>query len=191
MVNPYNQNLDPNPANYQPLTPLSFLERASDVFPDFVAIIHGSQKFTYKEFYTRSKQLASILSQRGMTRGSTVSTLLMNTPPMLEAHYGIPMCGAVIHAINTRLDPATIAFQLDHADSQILLFDLLSLTNKNSESLSGSINDPDTAQNNLLYSMKSLYVFSLSMIYLKNLGPAAFLFLSGNILDQSVINSLW
>ena len=123
MVNPYNQNLDPNPANYQPLTPLSFLERASDVFPDFIAIIHGSQKFTYKEFYTRSKQLASILSQHGMTRGSTVSTLLMNTPPMLEAHYGIPMCGAVIHAINTRLDPATIAFQLDHADSKILLFD--------------------------------------------------------------------
>ena len=123
MVNPYNQNLDPNPANYQPLTPLSFLERASDVFPDFVAIIHGSQRFTYREFYTRSKQLASALSQHGMTRGSTVSTLLMNTPPMLEAHYGIPMCGAVIHAINTRLDPATIAFQLDHADSQILLFD--------------------------------------------------------------------
>ena len=123
MVNPYNQNLDPNPANYQPLTPLSFLERASDVFPDFVAIIHGSQRFTYREFYTRSKQLASALSQQGMTRGSTVSTLLMNTPPMLEAHYGIPMCGAVIHAINTRLDPATIAFQLDHADSQILLFD--------------------------------------------------------------------
>ena len=123
MVNPYNQNLDPNPANYQPLTPLSFLERASDVFPDFVAIIHGSQQFTYREFYTRSKQLASALSQHGMMRGSTVSTLLMNTPPMLEAHYGIPMCGAVIHAINTRLDPATIAFQLDHADSQILLFD--------------------------------------------------------------------
>ena len=123
MVNPYNQNLDPNPANYQPLTPLSFLERASDVFPDFVAIIHGSQRFTSREFYTRSKQLASALSQQGMTRGSTVSTLLMNTPPMLEAHYGIPMCGAVIHAINTRLDPATIAFQLDHADSQILLFD--------------------------------------------------------------------
>ena len=123
MVNPYNQNLDPNPANYQPLTPLSFLERASDVFPDFVAIIHGTQRITYRKFYTRSKRLASALSQQGMTRGSTVSTLLMNTPPMLEAHYGIPMCGAVIHAINTRLDPATIAFQLDHADSQILLFD--------------------------------------------------------------------
>ncbi|MDA8668094.1 AMP-binding protein [Alphaproteobacteria bacterium] len=123
MVNPYNQNLDPNPANYQPLTPLSFLERASDIFPDFVAIIHGAQRLSYREFYTRSKQLASSLSLRGMTRGSTVSTLLMNTPPMLEAHYGIPMCGAVIHAINTRLDPATIAFQLDHADSQILLFD--------------------------------------------------------------------
>ena len=93
------------------------------MFHYFVDIILLSQQFTYREFYTRSKQLASALSQHGMMRGSTVSTLLMNTPPMLEAHYGIPMCGAVIHAINTRLDPATIAFQLDHADSQILLFD--------------------------------------------------------------------
>ena len=123
MVNPYNQDLDQNPANYQPLTPLSFLERASDVFPDHTAIIHGNVKRTYREFYTRSKQLASALAQLGMTRGSTVSTLLLNTPPMLEAHYGIPMCGAVIHAINTRLDPATIAFQLDHASSEILLYD--------------------------------------------------------------------
>jgi fatty-acyl-CoA synthase len=123
MVNPYNQDLDQNPANYQPLTPLSFLERASDVFPDHTAIIHGNLKRTYREFYIRSKQLASALAQLGMTRGSTVSTLLLNTPPMLEAHYGIPMCGAVIHAINTRLDPATIAFQLDHASSEILLYD--------------------------------------------------------------------
>ena len=123
MANPYNQDLDQNPANYQPLTPLSFLERAADVFPEFTAIIHGNLRRSYAEFYLRSKKLASALSQKGMTRGSTVSTLLLNTPPMLEAHYGIPMCGAVIHAINTRLDPATIAFQLDHADSQILFFD--------------------------------------------------------------------
>ena len=123
MANPYNQDLDQNPANYQPLTPLSFLERAADVFPEFTAIIHGNLRRSYADFYLRSKKLASALSQKGMTRGSTVSTLLLNTPPMLEAHYGIPMCGAVIHAINTRLDPATIAFQLDHANSQILFFD--------------------------------------------------------------------
>ena len=123
MANPYNQDLDQNPANYQPLTPLSFLERAADVFPEFTAIIHGNLRRSYADFYLRSKKLASALSQKGMTRGSTVSTLLLNTPPMREAHYGIPMCGAVIHAINTRLDPATIAFQLDHANSQILFFD--------------------------------------------------------------------
>ena len=123
MANPYNQDLDQNPANYQPLTPVSFLERAADVFPEFTAIIHGNLRRSYADFYLRSKKLASALSQKGMTRGSTVSTLLLNTPPMLEAHYGIPMCGAVIHAINTRLDPATIAFQLDHANSQILFFD--------------------------------------------------------------------
>ncbi len=123
MVNPYNQDLDQNPANYQPLTPLTFLERASDVFPNHIAIIHGGLQRSYDEFYSRTRQLASALAKQGMTRGSTVSTLLFNTPPMLEAHYGIPMCGAVIHAINTRLDPTTIAFQLDHADSKILIFD--------------------------------------------------------------------
>ena len=123
MANPYNQDLDQNPANYQPLTPLSFLERAADIFPEFTAIIHGNLRRSYADFYLRSKKLASALSQKGMTRGSTVSTLLLNTPPMLEAHYGTPMCGPVIHAINTRLDPATIAFQLDHANSQILFFD--------------------------------------------------------------------
>ena len=123
MVNPYNQDLDANSANYQPLTPLSFLERAADVFPKFTAIVHGNLRRSYAEFYLRSKKLASALSQQGMTRGSTISTLLLNTPPMLEAHYGIPMCGGVIHAINTRLDAATIAFQLEHADSQFLLYD--------------------------------------------------------------------
>ena len=119
MVNPYNQDLDANSANYQPLTPLSFLERAADVFPEFTAIVHGNLRRSYAEFYLRSKKLASALSQQGMTRGSTISTLLLNTPPMLEAHYGIPMCGGVIHAINTRLDAATIAFQLEHADSPV------------------------------------------------------------------------
>ena len=132
MINPYNIDLDKNIANYQPLTPISFLERASDVFPNHTAIIHGSLKQTYSNFYTRSKKLASALSKKNILRGHTVSTLLLNTPAMLEAHYGIPMCGAVIHAINTRLDAKAIAFQLDHADSKILIFDkeLLSVVNE-------------------------------------------------------------
>ena len=131
MINPYNIDLDKNIANYQPLTPISFLERAADVFPNHTAIIHGSLKQTYSNFYTRSKKLASALSKKNILRGHTVSTLLLNTPAMLEAHYGIPMCGAVIHAINTRLDAKAIAFQLDHADSKILIFDkeLLSVVN--------------------------------------------------------------
>ena len=132
MINPYNIDLDKNIANYQPLTPISFLERAADVFPNHTAIIYGSLKQTYSNFYTRSKKLASALSKKNILRGHTVSTLLLNTPAMLEAHYGIPMCGAVIHAINTRLDAKAIAFQLDHADSKILIFDkeLLSVVNE-------------------------------------------------------------
>ena len=123
MINPYNIDLDKNLANYQPLTPISFLERAADVFPNHIAIIHGSLKQTYSNFYARSKKLASALSKKNILRGHTVSALLLNTPAMLEAHYGIPMCGGVIHAINTRLDAKAIAFQLDHADSKILIFD--------------------------------------------------------------------
>ncbi|MDC0861763.1 AMP-binding protein [Alphaproteobacteria bacterium] len=132
MINPYKIDLDKNIANYQPLTPISFLERAADVFPNHTAIIHGSLKQTYSNFYARSKKLASALSKKNILRGHTVSALLLNTPAMLEAHYGIPMCGAVIHAINTRLDAKAIAFQLDHADSKILIFDkeLLSVVNE-------------------------------------------------------------
>lgn len=123
MLNPFNTDLDRNPANHQPLTPLSFLERAATVFPDHTAIIHGQGKWSYSEFYQRSRRLASALSQHGITRGSTVSVILANTPAMLECHYGVPMCGAVLHSINTRLDPATVAFQLDHAQSQVLIVD--------------------------------------------------------------------
>ena len=132
MTNPYNTNLDKNSANYQPLTPISFLERAADVFPNHTAIIHGSLKQTYSDFYLRSKKLASALIKKNISRGNTVSTLLLNTPAMLEAHYGIPMCGSVIHAINTRIEASAIAFQLDHADSKILIFDkeLSSLVNE-------------------------------------------------------------
>jgi len=121
--NPYNTGLDRTPANYQPLTPLSFLERAASVFPDHTAIVHGALRRNYADFYARSRQLASALSARGLGRGDTVSVMLANTPAMLECHYGVPMCGAVLHSINTRLDAAIIAFQLDHALSQVVIVD--------------------------------------------------------------------
>ena len=123
MSNPYNTGLDRNPANYQPLTPLTFLERAASVFPNHTAIIHGAIRRNYDEFYRRSRQLASALSNKGVGRGDTVSVMLANTPAMLESHYGVPMCGAVLHSINTRLDATTIAYQLDHADSKVLIAD--------------------------------------------------------------------
>jgi fatty-acyl-CoA synthase len=123
MANPYQAGLNKNPANYQPLTPLVFLERAASVHPDHVAIIHGSQSFTYREFYERARRLASALAARGIGAGDTVSVMLANSPPMLEAHYGVPMTGAVLHCINTRLDASAIAFMLDHADSKVLITD--------------------------------------------------------------------
>lgn len=123
MNNPYNTDLDRNPANHQPLTPLTFLERAASVFPDHTAIIHGPLRRSYAAFYARSRRLASALAKNGIGRGDTVSALLTNTPAMLECHYGVPMCGAVLHSINTRLDAAIIAFQLDHALSKIVIVD--------------------------------------------------------------------
>jgi len=123
MNNPYNTNLDRNPANFQPLTPLTFLERAASVYPNHIAIVHGKLRRNYSDFYSRSRQLASALSEQGIARGDTVSVILSNTPAMLEAHYGVPMCGAVLHSINTRLDPDTIAYQLDHANSRALIVD--------------------------------------------------------------------
>ena len=114
MANPYDTGLDRNPANYQPLTPLVFLQRAASVHPDHVAIVHGKTRISYAEFYARSRKLASALAARGIGVGDTVSVMLANTPAMLEAHYGVPMTGAVLNTINTRLDAAVIAFQLDH-----------------------------------------------------------------------------
>ena len=119
----YNRDLDQQQANYQPLTPLTFLERAATVFPDHPAVIYGGQQLNYRDFYRRCRQLASVLAGRGIGRGDTVSVMLANTPAMLEAHYAVPMCGAVLHRINTRLDAAVIAFQLDHAESRLLITD--------------------------------------------------------------------
>jgi len=119
----YDTDLDKNPANYQPLTPLSFLERSAAVFPDHVAIIHGPMRRTYREFYARSKKLGSALAARGIARGDTVAVLLANTPAMLECHYGVPMTGGVLNTLNTRLDAATIAFSLDHGEAKIVIVD--------------------------------------------------------------------
>ena len=120
---PYDIDLDRNPANFQPLTPLQFLERAAAVFPDHVAIIHGKLRRNYRDFYARARRLASALQKRGIKHGDTVSVVLANTPAMLEAHYGVPMAGAVLNTINTRLDAAVNAFTLDHAGAKVLIVD--------------------------------------------------------------------
>jgi fatty-acyl-CoA synthase len=122
-MTPYDIDLDRNPANFQPLTPLTFLERAAAVFSDHTAIVHGPLRRSYAEFYARARQLASSLARRGIKRGDTVSALLANTPAMLECHYGVPMTAGVLNTINTRLDAATVAFQLDHAESKVLIAD--------------------------------------------------------------------
>jgi fatty-acyl-CoA synthase len=121
--NPYDEHLDKNAANYQPLTPLQFLQRAALIYPDHIAIIHGRQRFTYAQFYERCRRLASALATRGIGKGDTVSVILANTPPMLEVHYAVPMIGAVLHTINTRLDPPIVAFQLDHGNSKLVITD--------------------------------------------------------------------
>ena len=123
MSNPFEQNLEKNPANYQQLTPLSFLSRSAIAAPNHTAIIHGKARISYADFYRRCRQLASALSVRGIGPGDTVSVMLANTPAMLEAHFGVAMTGAVLHTINTRLDAAVVAFQLDHAGTKLLITD--------------------------------------------------------------------
>ncbi|MGP0095237.1 MAG: acyl-CoA synthetase [Xanthobacteraceae bacterium] len=119
----YDRDLERNPANFQPLTPLTFLERAASVFPEHPAVIHGAQGRTYAELYARTRQLGSALVRHGVSRNDTVSVVLANTPAMIEAHYGVPMAGAVLNTINTRLDAAIVAFTLDHAEAKVLITD--------------------------------------------------------------------
>ena len=122
-MTPYDIDLDRNPAIFQPLTPLSFLERSAAIFSDRTAIIHGGLQRSYAEFYARARRLAGALAGLGIKRGDTVSAVLANTPAMLECHYGVPMAGAVLNTINTRLDAAVVAFQLDHAEAKVLIVD--------------------------------------------------------------------
>ncbi|EHK58376.1 acyl-CoA synthetase [Allomesorhizobium alhagi] len=123
MASIYDSDLERNTANFQPLTPLTYLERAAKTYPDQTAIIHGSLRLSYRDFWRRSLQLASALAQKGIGKGDTVTVMLSNTPAMLEAHFGVPMVKAVLHSLNTRLDAAVIAFQLDHAETKVLIVD--------------------------------------------------------------------
>ena len=120
---PYDTDLDRNPANHQPLTPLGFLERAAAVHPGHTAVIHGPLRRSYAEFYARTRRLTSALAKRGIQRGDTVSVLLANTPAMLECHYGVPMTQGVLNTFNTRLDAAIVAFSLDHAEVKVVITD--------------------------------------------------------------------
>lgn len=110
-------------ANYVPLTPVSFIARAGKFFPDRTAVIHGDRRLTYAEFYARTRQLAEALTKAGITRGDTVAILAPNIPAMLEAHYAVPMIGAVLNPINIRLDAASIAFCLTHGEAKLFLAD--------------------------------------------------------------------
>ncbi|MDS1136477.1 acyl-CoA synthetase [Nitratireductor indicus] len=121
--NIYERDLDKNPANYQALTPLALLERAARVFPERIAIIHGEARVNYATFWERSIKLAAALSAHGIGKGDTVTVMLSNTPPMLEAHHGVPMTKGVLHSLNTRLDAPIVAFQLDHAESKVVIVD--------------------------------------------------------------------
>ncbi|MBX3566654.1 MAG: acyl-CoA synthetase [Rhizobiaceae bacterium] len=123
MANIYETGLDRNAANHQPLTPLTLMQRAAATYPDQTAVIHGGASLSYRAFWRRALRLASALDARGIGKGDTVTVMLSNTPAMLEAHYGVPMTQAVLHSLNTRLDAAIIAFQLDHAESKVLIVD--------------------------------------------------------------------
>ncbi len=122
-MNPYETNLDKNDANYVSLTPLSFLERAKDIYPNYEAIVYESRKYTWSEVYKRCIKFASALDKLGIKTGDTVSVLAFNTPEIFEAHYSIPMVGAVINAINTRLDSKTISYILNHSEAKVLIVD--------------------------------------------------------------------
>ena len=121
--NIFEQGLDKTPANHQPLTPLSYLDWAARVFPNKPAVIHGEQVFTWSAFDERCRRLASALEKRGIGVGDAVSVMSPNAPAMLEAHYGVPMSGAVLNALNYRLDAETIAFILGHAETKVLITD--------------------------------------------------------------------
>ncbi|HEY6242043.1 MAG TPA: acyl-CoA synthetase, partial [Burkholderiales bacterium] len=121
--NPYEVDLEKNPANHAPLTPLGFIERAASVYPGRVAVIHGTRRTTWAQTYARCRRLASALARLGIGIGDTVAVMLANTPEMYECHFGVPMAGAVLNTLNTRLDAETIAFMLEHGGAKVLIAD--------------------------------------------------------------------
>lgn len=123
MTSKYDQNLDRNAANFAALTPLSFIERTASVYPERLAIVHGDLRQTWGQTYARCRQLASSLCKAGIGKNDTVAVILPNTPPMVEAHFGVPMAGAVLNTLNTRLDAEALAFMLDHGEAKALIVD--------------------------------------------------------------------
>src|SRR5512140_2502511 len=122
-TNQYQLGLDKTPANYVPLTPLSFLARSAAVYPDHVSTVYEGRSFTWSETYARCRRFASYLAGRGIGTGDTVAAMLPNIPAMNEVHFAVPMAGAVLNALNIRLDAPSIAFQLDHGGARIILVD--------------------------------------------------------------------
>ena len=122
-MNSFDKDLSKNNANFIPLSPITFLERAKDVYPDYEALVYENRKYTCKQVYERSAQFASALEKQGIGLGDTVSILAANTPEIFEAHYSIPMTGAVINTINIRLDPQTIAYILEHSEAKRFMVD--------------------------------------------------------------------
>ncbi len=127
MTSMFDQDLPPTPANFAAMSPLTFLERTAQVYPHRLAVVHGlgaqTVRQTWSQTYDRCRQLASALAQAGVGKNDTVAVMLPNTPPMVEAHFGVPMAGAVLNALNTRLDPETVAFMLDHGEAKVVIVD--------------------------------------------------------------------
>jgi fatty-acyl-CoA synthase len=121
--NPYERDLDKRPANFVPLTPLTLIERAAAIFPGCPAIVHGNRRQSWAETYARCRRLASALARRGIGAGDTVAVMAPNVPELYEAHFGVPMAGAVLNALNVRLDAGTIAFILEHGEAKALITD--------------------------------------------------------------------
>ena len=122
-MNQFSTDLNKNKANYVPLTPLSFITRAKDIYPNYESVVYGNRSYTWLQTYNRCTKFASALTKKGIGLGSTVSIIAANTPELLEAHYSIPMTGGVVNTINTRLDAQTIAYILEHSDAKLLITD--------------------------------------------------------------------
>ena len=121
--NPYQYGLDKNSANFAAMSPLSFIERSAWVYPDHPAVVHQQTRRTWLQTYNRCRQLASALSQKGIGEGDTVAVMAPNLPELFEAHFGVPMCGAVLNALNVRLDAEAIAFILQHGEAKVVIVD--------------------------------------------------------------------